>query len=235
MTAYRIPGPLCVTTAETMDEGTMCLGRSPLPGPLGLNFGCDRYFYNAFVDSIDGAVCCDSNGFVIEKRLPASWDFGGRGLSLLKRVERLSLRPYDDQTGKATNLWVSGATIGYGHLIKQGEWKTYAEGISDAGANSLFIADLYPFVAAVQDSVVAKVTQYEFDALVIFAFNIGTSGFRGSAVVKLVNDPKAITPHVDLEAAWKAWNKSQGKVVGGLNNRRNCEWKIYSADIYESW
>lgn len=39
MTAYRIPGPLCFTTSEELDEGTMCLSRSPRPGPiLGLEF-----------------------------------------------------------------------------------------------------------------------------------------------------------------------------------------------------
>ena len=80
-----------------------------------------------------------------------------------------------------------------------------------------------------------KLAQNEFDALVIFAFNVGASAFKGSAVVKLVNDPKAITLYINLEAAWKAWNKSQGKVMSGLNNRRNCEWKIYADGIYESW
>ena len=235
MTAYRIPGPLCVTTAETMDEGTMCLGRSPLPGPLGLDHGRDRYFETAFARGMDGLVCRDANGYIIEKRLPAKWAFSDSGLSLLRSVEKLYLKPYNDQTGKATTVWVSGATIGYGHLIKNDEWKNYSKGISEADANSLFTADLNPFVAAVQESVVVKLAQYEFDALVIFAFNVGASAFKGSAVVKLVNDPKAITLYINLEAAWKAWNKSQGKVMSGLNNRRNCEWKIYADGIYESW
>ena len=153
----------------------------------------------------------------------------------MRSVEKLYLKPYNDQTGKATTVWVSGATIGYGHLIKNDEWKNYSKGISEADANSLFTADLNPFVAAVQESVVVKLAQYEFDALVIFAFNVGASAFKGSAVVKLVNDPKAITLYINLEAAWKAWNKSQGKVMSGLNNRRNCEWKIYADGIYESW
>lgn len=41
MAGYRIPGPICVTRSETMDEGTMCLGRTPLPGPLGPGFEND--------------------------------------------------------------------------------------------------------------------------------------------------------------------------------------------------
>jgi predicted chitinase len=39
MAAYRIPGPLCFTTSEEIDKGTMCLSRSPRPGPIiGLEF-----------------------------------------------------------------------------------------------------------------------------------------------------------------------------------------------------
>lgn len=34
MAGYRIPGPLCSTTSEDIDEGTTCQMRSPLPGPL---------------------------------------------------------------------------------------------------------------------------------------------------------------------------------------------------------
>ena len=35
MVGYRIPGPLCSTTAEPIDAGTLCLTRSHVPGPVG--------------------------------------------------------------------------------------------------------------------------------------------------------------------------------------------------------
>ena len=157
--------------------------------------------------------------------------------SLLKQVEELHLKPYDDQTGKAITAWTNGATIGYGHLIKSAEWNSYKNGISGPEANALFEQDLLPFVTSVQENITAGLKQNEFDALVILAFNIGPgkNGFSGSSVVKLVNDPNAVTGYKDLEAAWKAWNKSQGKVMKGLENRRQCEWKIYSQGIYERW
>jgi GH24 family phage-related lysozyme (muramidase) len=69
----------------------------------------------------------------------------------------------------------------------------------------------------------------------MLAFNIGKESFTGSSVLKLINTPTAITKYRDLEESWKAWNKSQGNVMKGLNNRRDCEWKIYSKSIYERW
>jgi type VI secretion system secreted protein VgrG len=166
---------------------------------------------------------------------PASMSLGPDGVALLKAVEDLHLQPYDDQTGKDIDQWVPGATIGFGHLIAKADWATCKDGITEAAADALFAADLAPFEAAVGSSITVGLQQHEFDALVIFAFNIGERGFKGSAVVKLINDPKAVTAYANLEAAWKAWNKSQGKVMKGLDNRRRCEWRIYTVALYERW
>ena len=165
----------------------------------------------------------------------ATLSFGVEGIRLLKAVEQLRLMPYDDQTKKEISSWVQGATIGYGHLIKASEWQTYKDGITESLADNLFDTDLAPAVKAVRNSISAQVSQNEFDAMVIFAFNIGASGFSGSSVAKLVNDPLSVTSYDDLESAWKAWNKSQGQIMKGLVNRRNCEWKIFSRGIYERW
>jgi lysozyme len=95
--------------------------------------------------------------------------------------------------------------------------------------------DLEPFINAVRSEVTAEIAQNHFDALVIFVFNIGINGFSTSSALKLVNDPAAVTDYPNLEAAWKAWNKSQGQVMQGLVNRRNAEWDIYSKNIYQRW
>jgi hypothetical protein len=102
-------------------------------------------------------------------------------------------------------------------------------------ADALFAGDLAPFEAAVNKGVTADIAQNQFDACVIFAFNIGTNGFLTSSALKLINDPNASTSYDSLEAAWKAWDKSQGKVSRGLQNRRDAEWKIYSQGVYERW
>jgi len=158
-----------------------------------------------------------------------------KGIDLLKGVERLRLQTYDDQTGKDISSWVKGATIGYGHLIARDEWGLYKNGVNEAQAESLFADDLAPFVRAVNSGVTAGIEQHEFDACVILAFNIGINGFSSSSALKLINDPGANTDYDSLESAWKAWNKTQGKVSRGLDNRRNAEWKIYSQATYERW
>jgi type VI secretion system secreted protein VgrG len=86
----------------------------------------------------------------------------------------------------------------------------------------------------VKQTIKVDLTQQQFDALVILAFNIGDN-FKNSSVAKLINDPAATTSYDDLESAWKAWNKSQGKEMKGLNNRRAAEWKIYAEGVYEKW
>lgn len=47
------------------------------------------------------------------------------GQNLLKNIEKLRLKPYNDQNGKEITSYVKGATIGYGHLIGQNEWDLY--------------------------------------------------------------------------------------------------------------
>ena len=90
-----------------------------------------------------------------------------------------------------------------------------------------------PFENAVTNSVdTTLLTQNQFDALVIFVFNIGINSFKNSSVVKIINGEK--TNYKGLEDAWKAWNKSQGRVMQGLNNRRNAEYKLYTQGIYEN-
>lgn len=170
------------------------------------------------------------------QRQPASsYFFSDAGLNLLKSVESLSLQPYDDQTGKVTGIWVPGATIGYGHLITQNQWDTYKDGFDQSDADALLVHDVTPSVNAVQNSITAQVTQNEFDAMVMLAFNIGVTAFATSSVVKLINNPNATSSFPSLEAAWKAWDRSQGKVMPGLDNRRNSEWKVYSQSIYKKW
>lgn len=235
MAGYRIPGPICVTRSETMDEGTMCLGRTPLPGPLGPGFEND-ILASLLTGGTGGHPYCWGNIDPYGSRRSA-FQFGmsREGLSLLKSVERLRLKPYDDQTGSDATAWTAGATIGYGHLIAQDEWKAYEGGISESDAEALFRSDLAPFVTTVGDVVTALVSQSEFDALVMLAFNIGRGSFARSSAVRLVNDPSAVTAYRTLEEAWKAWNKSQGKVMKGLDNRRNCEWNVYARGIYQGW
>ena len=157
------------------------------------------------------------------------------GINLLKQLEgcvKIGDKHviYDDQTGKIlkTNAHLPcGATIGYGHLIKHGE--DFRNGISEAQATELLCMDVGIAERAVQNSIVVPLTQNQYDALVIFAYNIGIKNFIESTVVKYLNDSNFHSKkYTNLESAWMAWNKSGGREMPGLTNRRKTEYKLFT-------
>ena len=99
----------------------------------------------------------------------------------------------------------------------------------------LFKSDLAPFEKKVKSLVKAPLSQNQFDALVMLAFNIGESAFSSSSILKLVNNHSSKTAYSSLEKAWMAWSKSRGNVMRGLENRRRAEWNIYSKNSYQRW
>lgn len=141
---------------------------------------------------------------------------------------------YNDQTGKPVPTGVplpNGATIGYGHLVKPGE--DFRGGITERAATELLRADVGAAERAVHDNITAPITQNQYDALVMLAYNIGSDAFQKSTVVQYVNNPDtASSKYPSLKSAWDAWNKSGGKVMPGLVNRRDYEFKIYNTGAY---
>jgi len=170
-----------------------------------------------------------------ETKSASLYSFSIKAVNLLKSIEELAVVPYYDQTNKEISKWVEGATIGYGHLVSKNEWSKYKNGLTKVEAGMLFKKDLAPFVLKVKNKVTANITQNEFDALVILAFNIGGTGFAKSSVLTLVNNPGANTVYSNLKEAWMAWKKSQGKHNQGLVNRRKAEWEIYTKGTYKKW
>ncbi len=161
-----------------------------------------------------------------------------KGINLLKQLEGTVKQNskhiiYDDQTGKAANPNAPlprGATIGYGHLIKPGE--DFTGGITERVATELLRTDIAAAQHAVQNNITVPLTQNQYDALVIFAYNIGTKNFANSTVVKYINNPNfhsSIYPN--LESAWRAWNKSGGRAMAGLNRRRDRELRLFVRGI----
>lgn len=157
------------------------------------------------------------------------------GINLLKKLEgcvKIGDKHiiYDDQTGRTVNTnkpLPHGATVGYGHLIKPGE--DFKDGISEAKATELLRIDITTAERAVSDNIIVPLSQNQFDALVILTYNIGVKNFTVSTVVKYVNNPSFHSSvYPNLESAWKAWNKSGGRVMQGLVNRRNQEWNLFT-------
>ena len=151
-----------------------------------------------------------------------------KGIKHLSSWEGCRLFPYDDKTGRKTPYWLPSATIGVGHLIYENEWDKFKDGITEKYAENLLSKDIEYFENVINKKIEVDINQNQFDALVILCFNIGASGFVNSSVRKLINDPGANTQYDNLESAWKAWNKSGGKIVNGLINRRENEWRLYN-------
>nr|WP_276551505.1 glycoside hydrolase family protein [Erwinia mallotivora] len=158
-----------------------------------------------------------------------------KGICLLKAYETLKLYPYYDQDKNAARIteWLSGATIGYGHLIKDKvEFQNFKTDITEHQAETLFRSDIIEFIDAVRNYVLVNLTQNEFDALVIFAYNVGvqspSKGFRGSTVLKVING----LSNEDLDTSWKKFAYSHGAIMKGLIKRRQSELDVFHKGIY---
>ena len=161
--------------------------------------------------------------------------FSDNGINVLKQLEgcvKIANKHiiYDDKDGKPVNInkpLPAGATIGYGHLIKSGE--DFKNGITETEATDLLRKDIVITERAIQKNITSPLTQNQYDALVIFVFNIGVNNFAKSSVVKYINNPKFYSPiYKNLESAWKAWDKTNGIVSAGLISRRNQEWNLFT-------
>lgn len=101
------------------------------------------------------------------------------GRALILEREGCVLRPYLDSVG----VWTDGVgnTVG---VIPHGPPITQEKADADLKRN------LDRFEKAVNESVHAAIDQYQFDALVSFAFNVGEGAFKSSTLVRLLNqDP----------------------------------------------
>lgn len=140
------------------------------------------------------------------------------GLALTRLFEGDVLRAYQDQHG----VW----TIGYGHTAGVHPGQT----ITQQEAEGLLREDIQAAVHCVNQSVAVKLTQAQFDALVDFAFNVGTGNFRGSTLLREVN-----TGHFPEAAAqFNLWDHCGGIVNAGLLRRREAETAEFSRDISAS-
>jgi lysozyme len=73
--------------------------------------------------------------------------------------------------------------------------------------------------AAVLRCVNVPLARYEYDAYVLFAYNVGGAAFCGSSLLKRLNQGD----HVGACNGLLAWNMAGGKRVQGLANRREYE------------
>lgn len=120
-------------------------------------------------------------------------------------------------------------TIGYGHT---GQDVIPGLRISKERAAELFEADIARFEAELNRWMKidgAAMGQAQYDSVLSFAYNVGTSALRRSILWKKVcvnaDDPS-------IPAEFRKWIHAGGKVMPGLVKRREREAAVYASGDY---
>ena len=140
-------------------------------------------------------------------------NLGEAGAALIREFEQCRLRAYKPTPD---DVW----TIGWGHTagVRMGDTCTQEE------ADAWFAEDVVRFEQAVNAAVTVPLTQNEFDALVSFAYNVGVGAFRGSTLVRLLNN----SDYEGAEKQFLRWTKQAGNELAGLVRRRNAERDLFN-------
>lgn len=137
-----------------------------------------------------------------------------QGIDLLIAREGLRTTAYLDSVGVLT--------IGVGHTgpeVHPGlQW-------SPEKCREVFAADIVRFETAVNESVKVGLEQYQFDALVSFAFNVGEGALRSSTLVKRINAG-------DLDGAALQFNRWH--IPPEVTSRRNGERDQFRGVAFEA-
>lgn len=125
-----------------------------------------------------------------------------------------------------TDRW----TIGYGATYyKDGSAVKENDTITDEQATNLLNISIDALCKQLSKTrIPSNVTGNQFDAVVSLVYNIGIAAFTTSSTGKL------FYAGMDISEKFPMWNRSGGKVIQGLINRRAKEREIYDHNRYPS-
>ena len=138
------------------------------------------------------------------------------GVDLICNFEGLRLKAYDDGVG----VWTIGfGTTKYpnGIRVKKGDTCTLDQ------AKAYMQNDLKSFEQTVNNTVKVPLNQNQFDALVSLAYNIGSTAFKNSTLVKRLNEGN----YNAAANQFNVWVNAGGKRMQGLVNRRAAERTLF--------
>jgi len=149
---------------------------------------------------------------------------GTEGIAVIQHFETCQLEAYPDP-GSGGDPW----TIGWGHTgpeVVPGLVWTQEQ--CDAAEAS----DLARFELEVESVVKVPINQNEFDALVSFAYNVGSDidaddvaeGLGDSTLLKKLN---LSYPRLQIGAEFLKWDKAAGRRMRGLSRRRYAERALF--------
>lgn len=136
-----------------------------------------------------------------------------QGLDFIKKFEGFSPLPYVCPAGKET--------IGYGHVIKQGE--QFPCGVTEQQAEEILLDDVAEAEQCIFDCVEVDLMPFQFDALVSLIFNIGTNAFSKSTLLRMLNTEQ----YEEAGNQFLRWVYSNEKKISGLVKRREEEKKLF--------
>nr|WP_321442082.1 lysozyme [uncultured Hyphomonas sp.] len=140
----------------------------------------------------------------------------GAGVELIKSFEGFRAR--------ATRLPDGHWIVGFGHTAGA------REGLRVTRADAELVLrhhDLAPIEEMIRERVLTPLTQNEFDALVSFAFNIGTDAFLESNVLALLNSGERLQAAEGMTAWRKGRVDGEVRVVDALVRRRAAEKALF--------
>ncbi|MEJ8673256.1 lysozyme [Chromobacterium amazonense] len=138
------------------------------------------------------------------------------GIQLIQQFEGLRLTAYQD----SVDVW----TIGYGHT---GPDVRAGLSISDSQATQLLSQDLRRFEQGVSNLVKVAINQNQFDALISFSYNLGLGNLQSSTLLRLLNQGD----YRGAAGQFPLWDKAGGKVLPGLQKRRQAEQALFLSPV----
>lgn len=138
------------------------------------------------------------------------------GVDLICNFEGLRLKAYDDGVG----VWTIGfGTTKYpnGIRVKKGDTCTLDQ------AKAYMQNDLKSFEQTVNNTVKVPLNQNQFDALVSLAYNIGSTAFKNSTLVRQLNEGN----YKAAANQFNVWVNAGGKRMQGLVSRRAAERTLF--------
>lgn len=138
-----------------------------------------------------------------------------KGLALICSFEGFADKPYICAGGKHT--------IGYGHVIGQGEvWHT----ITHDEAMALLQQDAALAGRQVSRLLPIELKQGQFSALVSFVFNLGAGAFQRSTLRQVLLRGE----WESVPRQWLRWHYAGGKPMRGLLKRREAELSLFFSE-----
>lgn len=139
-----------------------------------------------------------------------------KGIALIKEFEGCKLTAYQDSVG----VW----TIGYG-WTQPVDGKPIRAGmtIKQETAERLLKTGLVSYESDVSRLVKVSLTQWQFDALVSFTYNLGARSLSTSTLLRKLN----AGDYAGAADEFLRWNKAGGKILNGLTRRREAERALF--------